>query len=762
MAAGAFAFVALCAGSRAFGQTEGQSEPAPASPASESTPATTTPPAATPASAIAPGKAPATTEKVIVTGGRLSDTDERRSSTASKMVFGREELDRYGDTSLGEVLKRLPGVTIAGTPGRGGDIRMRGLGRGYTLILINGEPAPRGFSFDSLPPDQVERIEIFRAPVAEHSARAIAGTINIVLREEFVKRENEVRPGVGWEEGRFQPGVSVQRSDNVNKFGYNIGASVYHRDLPHESATFTTATNTESGATVLTQEQHSRSDSRSDGVNLNARMNWKLDGGDNFVLIPFVTHSRSRTAGTTTLDQSVGFAPAPYALTHWRSAADSTVGRAIGNLRLRFADGARLELRFNAGQANSDNRTDRDEFDSAGGLAHVIRNSTGIRDTSFSTGGKYSRPLEANQQFAAGWEFEAASRRENASSLQDGVDPLARYGDDIEAQTRRIAAYVQDEWDISPLWAAYGGLRWETIRTASESALNSARNRSSVLSPLLHSVWRFDADSKDLVRAALTRTYRTPTLSNLVAVPTLSSTYPAYGPNTPTSPDSVGNPDLKPELAWGLDFAFEHYFAAGGLLSASVFLRSIDDLIRNVTTLQAVNWSPQPRWVSSPQNFGHATSRGVELEAKFRLDELIDDAPKINLRANYSRYWSSVDDVPGPYNRLDQQPRQTANIGVDYRLSSVPLTLGGNCNWTQAFYVQQTAAQGYRQGTKRVADAYALWRFNPDVQVRLSASNLLAADYATSTREVFGTTDQRADTIVRTYRSYALRAEIRF
>ena len=100
------------------------------------------------------------TEKVVVTGNRLADTEERRYSTATKMVFGREELDRYGDSTLGEVLKRLPGITIAGAPGRGGDIRMRGLGRGYTQILINGEPAPRGFSFDSLPPEQVERIEI--------------------------------------------------------------------------------------------------------------------------------------------------------------------------------------------------------------------------------------------------------------------------------------------------------------------------------------------------------------------------------------------------------------------------------------------------------------------------------------------------------------------------------------------------------------------------------------------------------------------------
>src|SRR5208282_3085415 len=141
-------------------------------------------------------------------------------STAAKRVFGREELDRYGDTSIGEVLKRLPGITISGRPGRGGDIRMRGLGHGYTQILINGDPAPRGFSFDTLAPEAVERIEIYRAPMAEHSARAIAGTINIVLREELKKHQTEVRLTGTLEKGHVQPGVSLQRSDAEGNFGY--------------------------------------------------------------------------------------------------------------------------------------------------------------------------------------------------------------------------------------------------------------------------------------------------------------------------------------------------------------------------------------------------------------------------------------------------------------------------------------------------------------------------------------------------------------
>lgn len=36
--------------------------------------------------------------------------------------------------------------------------------------------------------------------------------------------------------------------------------------------------------------------------------------------------------------------------------------------------------------------------------------------------------------------------------------------------------------------------------------------------------------------------------------------------------------------------------------------------------------------------------------------------------------------MPGPDNRLDEQAKVTANFGADYRLRSLPLTLGGNLN----------------------------------------------------------------------------------
>lgn len=701
-------------------------------------------------------------EEVVVTGKRLTDSEERRYSTAAKMVFGREELDRHGDSSVTEVLKRLPGVTLSGTPGRGGDIRMRGLGKGYTQILINGEAMPRGFSLDSVAPEQVERIEVMRAPVAEHSARAVAGTINIVLREEFSKKLNEAQPTLGWEEGRPQPSLSLRRSDSEGNFGYNLMGNVYHRDLPSVSTTTTSAFDTRSGAPILRQVQNDESRSTTDGVRMNGNFNWKLGGGDSFTFQPFLGHWSSRSRGTAHLDQSIGANPAPFASAATEGDADGTWLRGMSNLKLKLADGARLEMRLSAGGYETGSRSLRREFDAAGNLSLTRRDDSDTRDRGFSTGGKYSQPLGQDHQFAAGWDMEYGNRRETASSLQNGVNPLARYGDQIRARTERLALFAQDEWDIDPLWAVYGGLRWEAIRTFSETALDNVRNQSSVLSPLFHSVWRFDAESKDQVRLALTRSYRTPTLSNLVAVPTLAANYPVSAGNTPTNADTIGNPNLRPELAWGLDLAYEHYLPNGGLFSASLFRRNIEDLIRNVTSLQNVSWSNVPRWVSAPQNIGNAVSYGIELEAKFRLDELLKDAPQVQLRANASRYWSRVEEIPGPNNRLDQQPTWNANLGADYRLRGMPLTLGGNLNWTPAFDIRQTETQFYGQGVKKVFDVYALWKFDPRTQLRLSAANVLHADYETANREIFGNTDQTAQTVKKTYTAFSARLEMKF
>ena len=425
-----------------------------------------------------------------------------------------------------------------------------------------------------------------------------------------------------------------------------------------------------------------------------------------------------------------------------QSANDSryTTGRLNGQWRQRLGE-ARLEVNGGAGGFTSVNQTRREEL---GGVTspRVVddrrdaRERTGLFNAKLSQliGGDIAVP-GSEHSVVGGVELEAAKRTETRRVSGSGAVDAGDSGDNLRASNLRLAAYVQDEWQLSPQWATSAGLRWEGIDTRGEDADGRRpSNRSSVWTPLLHAVWKPDAKSRDQVRFSLTRSYRSPGLGSLIATPAINSRFPASGGNEPLSPDRIGNPDLRPELATGIDVAAERYLASGGVLSANLFQRRIQDLIRSVTTLRSVPWSTAQRYVAQETNIGNATTQGLELEAKFRLDQMIDSAPPIDLRTNLSLFSSRVDAVPGPDNRLDQQARLVANVGVDYRFRSVPLLVGGNWNAVPGYRTQLSAEQAVSVGSKSVVDAYALWTFNPGLALRLTASNLTARDYNSGSR----------------------------
>ena len=118
--------------------------------------------------------------------------DLRKDSTTAVVSFGRTEIERYGERNLVDLLSRLPGVSVDRAGGTGAEVRLQGLGAGYTQILINGERAPIGFTLDSLSPEVVERIEVMRSATADLGTQAIAGTINIVLRKVPSQDQREV------------------------------------------------------------------------------------------------------------------------------------------------------------------------------------------------------------------------------------------------------------------------------------------------------------------------------------------------------------------------------------------------------------------------------------------------------------------------------------------------------------------------------------------------------------------------------------------
>ena len=204
----------------------------------------------------------------------------------------------------------------------------------------------------------------------------------------------------------------------------------------------------------------------------------------------------------------------------------------------------------------------------------------------------------------------------------------------------------------------------------------------------------------------------------------------------------------------------------GGLLSANLFYRQVENLMRSQTTLEMVSWADVPRWVARRQNIGNATTQGVELEARFRLSELFAAAPKIDVRTNVSLFRSSVEGETGPDNRLDQQPDGTAILGADYQMTSLPIKIGGNLNWTPQFTTRLSDDQTVYQSNKLVADAFALWTINPRYQLRVSVSNFAGRDYITggsllSTNALGQTLRETTQSVAPSYVSLQARLEIK-
>jgi outer membrane receptor for ferrienterochelin and colicins len=659
-------------------------------------------------------------QQVKVGGTRADDTETRRLSTASKLVVGREELDRNGDTNLGEVLKRLPGVTMSGAPGSGGSVQMRGLGNGYTQMLVNGERPPPGFSLEAIPPDQVERIEIMRGTVAEHSTQAIAGTVNVILRQGYRQKDTQLRIADNIVQGRHGGNVSVTVPGKSGNLSWTLSATATS-SRPHTDVSASDADLLADGRVERLQLIHSYGDGKSRALNLAPRLSYKFENGDTLNFQPFVSANRSDNVNDAPVDQLIGINPPEFALQHAVSHSTATMARGLGDWTHKMEGGARLDVKFSAGINRSDSDSLRNNYGAGGELKRVLTDLDTERQRSVSSGGKYSRPLGEGHHVAAGWDFDAGHLALVHVAEAD-KDPLYdASGANLSADTRRLALFAQDEWDITSQWSGSLGMRWEGLRTTSDKPGDAVKNTSSVWSPVLHTVYRIPGHARDQLRASLTRSYKAPSVDDLVAAPSFSSD------NRATRPDRSGNPNLKPELATGVDLAYEHYLSRSGILSASAFMRDIDDLMRRQTTLQPT--SIGPRWVSLPSNIGHAATHGVELEAKFQLAELLAGAPDLDLRANYSRYWSKVDDIPGPYNRLERQASQTANLGLDYRVKAVPLTVGGNLNWTPLTLVQSSVAELDTAGMKRQLDLYGLWKFSANTQLRVSANNLLPRRY---------------------------------
>ncbi len=670
--------------------------------------------------------------QVEIRAERDNVSREREQSTASKIVIGREELDQQGDATVGEVLKRQPGVTVMGAPGRGGAIRMRGLGSGYTQILMDGERVPPGFDVTSLPPGQVERIEIMRAPTAETGAQAIAGTINIVMREGRKTQPDELKLSHSQEHGLGVAQLQWVHQMPGGPMPGSLTVSASDGERGDQTQTHTTGT-----AGERWRQEVSTGHRR--GLHMNGRFQWKGEGGKSLTLMPFVLYAENAGSGRSTVtDGTSADAAAQSRYSHFAMARLNSVW----SQRLSADD--KLELRLGAGQSRYAYRMDQSGGSPTLNWLPSVTQDQDFLDQSTNLSGKWTRALDSGHQIVSGLEYEQVRRRESGNTA------VVTEGGNVSASTRRWALYSQDEFPINKQWSAYGGLRYESILTQGDAGDSGSSHRSGVWTPLVHAVFKPDPDKRDQIRMSLTRSYKAPSMYNLIGLYQQST-----GENSPTNPDRSGNPNLRPELATGVDLTFERYLAQGGVLSATVFRRHVQDLIRYTTTLEG------SRFVAAPANVGKAITQGLELEAKFRLNQWWPAALPVDVRSNLSFFHSKVEGVPGPDNRLDRQPDMTANLGADYRMRGWPLTVGGNLNVNPAYSTRVSAEQRAWIGAKRVLDLYGLWRINDRTGLRLTLSNALGQDYMASRSYTNGGVTEASTSTSPSWRSLQLRLELK-
>jgi len=200
--------------------------------------------------ADAPADAPAPQEgsDIIVTGTRATGITQAESATPIKVVDA-AALSHVGQPSLNQALTQLvPSFTAQAFGGDTANLtlsaRLRGLSPNHTLVLVNGKrrhgtanlavlggpyqgaAAP---DLDLITPLSVGRIEVLeQGAAAQYGSDAIAGVINVILKEKQDGVEAQATTGSYYDTGGFTVAGSALLATHIGENGF-FDLTVFHR-----------------------------------------------------------------------------------------------------------------------------------------------------------------------------------------------------------------------------------------------------------------------------------------------------------------------------------------------------------------------------------------------------------------------------------------------------------------------------------------------------------------------------------------------------
>ena len=159
-------------------------------------------------------------DTIIVTGSRIARDANLEAPTAVTTV-GQEALTFSGETNLSSILRQVPSFGVSGitstnsnfTLQSGGinTLELRNLGSSRTLVLQNGRrivgglPGTNIVDFNLIPTDLIERVEVVTGGASSiYGSDALAGVINVILKDDFEGVQLTSQYGESWEFGDNQ------------------------------------------------------------------------------------------------------------------------------------------------------------------------------------------------------------------------------------------------------------------------------------------------------------------------------------------------------------------------------------------------------------------------------------------------------------------------------------------------------------------------------------------------------------------------------
>ena len=132
--------------------------------------------------------------------GNAYAIQQQKNAESQRNVVSADAFGVISDANPGEFLKLMPGIQMDYTGVEPRGLMVRGMEPNLNLVLINGNQAAaanstqtgRTFEFDQITIDNIESIEVFKAPVPWMPANSIGGTVNMVTRSAFLQKGRRI------------------------------------------------------------------------------------------------------------------------------------------------------------------------------------------------------------------------------------------------------------------------------------------------------------------------------------------------------------------------------------------------------------------------------------------------------------------------------------------------------------------------------------------------------------------------------------------